>query len=174
MLTRHARPRLANPCLALLILLVASLVPRPAACQERPRYLLGENQGLEMIVHITGEVKKPGEYRVSDRTDVLELFSKAGGATPFSRLRDVTVRHPNGAGPVESLGGESDSSGAEIVHVNLERLMRERTAMPLMLEPGDVVSVPKSGRQGWLDASRVVRDLSIIASAYFVYKRATR
>ncbi len=49
--------------------------------QEKERYLLGDEQKLEMIVHVFGEVARPGEYRVADDTNVLELISKAGGPT---------------------------------------------------------------------------------------------
>jgi hypothetical protein len=68
------------------------LAAPPANAQDRPNYIVGEPQGLEMLVHIVGEVQRPGEYRVRDRTNLLELFSKAGGPTEFSKMSTVTIR----------------------------------------------------------------------------------
>src|SRR5688572_8546323 len=55
--------------------------------QQRPtddKYILGAESRLEIVVHVLGEVERPGEYRVTDETDVLELISKAGGPTRFA------------------------------------------------------------------------------------------
>ena len=53
--------------------------------------------------------------------------------------------------------------------------MRDSAAAPPpILRPGDVIFVPKNSRQKWLDVSTVVRDLSIVASSYFLYLRATK
>ena len=64
----------------LVVLLAFTLVPAVAFAQSQGKgYLIPQEQGLEMLVHILGEVQKPGEYRVPDHTDVLELIAKAGG-----------------------------------------------------------------------------------------------
>src|SRR5574337_1129678 len=70
-----------------------------AGAQERDRYILGEQKQLEILVHILGQVQKPGEYRVPDGTNVLELLSKAGGPTEYSDLSEVVLTH---ALPVDS------------------------------------------------------------------------
>ncbi len=57
--------------------------------QDQEKYLIGTEKKLEMIVHIMGEVGKPGEYRVEDNTNLVELISKAGGPTQFSSLSGV-------------------------------------------------------------------------------------
>ena len=59
--------------------------------QDREKYLIGSEKKLEMIVHIMGEVRKPGEYRVEDNTTLLELISKAGGPTQFASLGGVKI-----------------------------------------------------------------------------------
>jgi protein involved in polysaccharide export with SLBB domain len=142
--------------------------------QERTGYLLGEEQGLEMIVHILGEVQKPGEYRISDKTDLLQLLSKAGGPTQFSRLSGVTVRREHDP-RLSSTPARGSSFPVEILHVNLDKTMQSSKAMPPpLLKPGDVVLVPKNALHKWKEVSAIVRDISVVASAYFLYLRATR
>ena len=62
--------------------------------QERTKpgdYFLGDEEKLEMVVHIWGEVKEPGEFRVSYETNVVELISKAGGPTEFANLSKIRL-----------------------------------------------------------------------------------
>lgn len=130
-----------------------------------------------MMVHIIGEVQKPGEYRVGDQTDLLQLLSKAGGPTPFSRLSSVTVRRlapePTAVAGQMAVTLANRTPHSEIFHVNLERVMHDQSAMPPpILKPGDVVLVPKNAWHQWKDIAAVGRDLSFIASAYFLYLRA--
>jgi hypothetical protein len=166
----RSSPRAKLAGLALSLLLCS--VPCVARAQERPGYIVGEPQGLEMLVHIIGEVQKPGEYRVGDRTDILELLSKAGGPTQFSRLGAVTVRRMALVRPSASLSTEPPR--AEILQVNLDKALVSRDEMPLQLQPGDVVVVPKNGWRTWKDATAVIRDVAVVASAYFLYLRATK
>ena len=168
----RSRLRLGRRGLA--CLLVASLWPALAGAQDRPQYIFGEPQGLEMTVHILGEVQKPGEYRVRDRTDLLELLSKAGGPTQFSRLSSITVRRSLALRPLaDTLGGRPEP--IQILRVNLERSLHPGSPpSPFILKPGDVVLVPRNGWSKWKDVSAVVRDLSVVASVYFLYVRAYR
>jgi len=158
----------------LAVLLVATwLCPTQARAQERTGYLPGEHQGLEIIVHVIGEVQKPGEYRVPDQTDLLELLSKAGGPTQFSRLSSVSVRRVASGRVAAASGGGAPR--AEIIRVNIEEILhRQDVAPPPKLQPGDVVFVPNNTWHKWKDVSGVIRDLSVVASAYFLYLRATR
>lgn len=138
------------------------------------KYLLGEEQQLEMIVHIIGEVKKPGEYRVHDKTNVVELLSKAMGPTEFSKLGSVTisrVRHD-----VLSNGSSNGriQRGSAIIKVNLDDYIKKGgSSSPPILKPGDVVYVPRNSWSKWRNVSTIVRDLAVIASVYFLYLRST-
>jgi SLBB domain-containing protein len=147
--------------------------PTLALAQERTGYVLGDRQGLEMMVHIIGEVQKPGEYRVRDQTDLLELVSKAGGPTQFSRLGAVVIRRT--APRSTASMAESMAPRTEILRVDLDRIMRDRNANPPpLLLPGDVVLVPKNTWHRWKDFASVARDVSVVASAYFLYLRAIK
>lgn len=127
-----------------------------------------------MMVHIIGEVQKPGEYRVADQTDLLQLLSKAGGPTQFSRLSAVSVRRVPGGRPFTATAGGA-APRVEIIRVNIDEILRKQdVAPPPLLQPGDVVLVPKNSWHTWKNISGVVRDVSVVATAYFLYARSTR
>lgn len=136
--------------------------------QEDNRYLLGQDRQLEMIVHIIGEVKTPGEYRVRDNTTALELLSKAGGPTEFANLGAILIRHTLPASP-----GTATAAGPAVQKINMGKYLHDGGATPPpVLQPGDFVSVPGNAWRTWRNGFSVVRDLAVVASAYFLYLRA--
>jgi len=157
----------------LTVAFVGLIAVGPARAQDRPGYIVGEPPGLEMLVHIVGEVQRPGEYRVRDRTNVLELFSKAGGPTEFSKLNSVSIRRaPMFSVATDSLKGFGSTQGVEIVMVNLKTAMLEPdAAVPPVLRPGDVVYVPRNAWSTWRNVAAVLRDLSVVAGTYILYLR---
>lgn len=143
-----------------------------AFAQDRDRYILGEEKKLEILVHVLGQVQKPGEYRVVDGTSVLELLSKAGGPTEFANLSAVIVTHPRA---VEFDGAAGASAGPRVVQVDLRAYLEKQVAPdPPALQPGDVVKVPTNGKYTWKFVSGIMRDLAVVASAYFLGVRAFR
>jgi len=127
-----------------------------------------------MVVYILGEVQRPGEYTVRDRTDLLELLSKAGGPTQLSRLSSVSVRRLSTGRPLAPLEGDT-APQVEIIRVNVEEILRRNDVKPPpVLQPGDVVFVQRNSWYRWKEVSGVIRDVSVLASAYFLYLRATR
>ncbi len=148
------------------------LAATPAHAQDRSSYIVGEPQGLEMLVHIVGEVQRPGEYRVRDRTNLLELFSKAGGPTEFSKMNQITIRRaPMFSVATDSLKGFGAPT-TEIVVFNLKAAMMEPdAALPPTLKPGDVVFVPRNAWSTWRNVAAVLRDLSVVAGTYILYLR---
>ncbi len=129
-------------------------------------YILGKEEKLEMDVHIWGEVKSPGEYRVAYNTNMVELISKAGGPTAFANLKKVRLAR---------IITDSVVVGAKrIVEYNLQRYLvdeKERTRSP-MLQPGDVVVVAQNRWYRWREIVRVAQEAAIIASVYVWYLRA--
>ncbi len=110
---------------------------------------------LQMVVHIWGEVREPGEYHVPAGTNILELISKAGGPTEYANLGKVKVTH--------------NSSGSErAFKVNLNRFLdKENYQVVLELQKGDVIRVSRNGWSKWRTAIRVVADVAIIANVYY-------
>jgi protein involved in polysaccharide export with SLBB domain len=149
--------------------LFASLLPAAAQTPTtRDSYLLGEEKRLQIVVHIIGEVQAPGEYVVSDDTDVLELVAKAGGPTEYGNLGKVHVKRRNS---VATAGMTPDPAGA-VLKVDLSRFLKERNAPePPVLQPGDVVTVGRNSWRGWRTAFTMIRDVSVVVSTYLLYRR---
>jgi protein involved in polysaccharide export with SLBB domain len=147
-----------------------------AVAQERQSYLMGEGQRLQFVVHILGEVRAPGEYTVLDRTTVIELVSKAGGPTEYAGLANVRLTRVEHR-PVLVAGaaaGVADDS-TYVLHLNLDDFLNGKDRRPaLVLQPGDIVTVPSNGWSRWRRISGIARDLSVVASAYFLYLRAVK
>ena len=148
-------------------LIAAILAAAPGAtAQERERYILGETTRLEILVHVMGQVQTPGEYRVPDNTNVLELISKAGGPTDFARLSGVIVKRGAGTSLAES------KNEGEVIHVNLETYLTRENAKPVpVLQPGDVVTVPSNSWSTWKTIFGMARDISVVASLYLLWVR---
>lgn len=167
---------------ALLTVLAILLAPSFASAQSgsskaaKPSakgYLLPEEQGLEMMVHILGEVQKPGEYRVPDHTDVLELLAKAGGPTEYANLSWVKIRRVM---PVEISASRNVTRltpTTSVLDVNLEDAWKKKRAdsQPPRLVPGDVVVVSRNSWFGYKRFATILRDVAVVASAYFLYLR---
>lgn len=149
-----------------------------AQAQELEDYLLGEEQQLQIVVYILGAVDKPGEYRVSDNMDVVELISKASGTTDFSNLGKVSItRHRSTylAASGENTGLQKSEDGKEIIYFNVsDYLKKVNGPPPPKVMAGDVVYVPTNKWKTWRTVAAVLRDLSIVASTYFLYLRTTQ
>jgi polysaccharide export outer membrane protein len=148
-------------------LIAAVLAAAPGAtAQERERYILGETTRLEILVHVMGQVQTPGEYRVPDNTNVLELISKAGGPTDYARLSSVIVKRGGGSSSVES------KNEGDVIRVNLEDYLTHENAKPVpVLQPGDVVTVPSNSWSTWKTVFGMARDISVVASLYLLWAR---
>jgi hypothetical protein len=136
-------------------------------------YLLPQEQGLEMLVHVIGEVQKPGEYRVPDHTDVLELIAKAGGPTEFANLSWVKIRRVMPVQLSASRNVTRLTPTATVLDVNLENAWKKNKTDgdPPRLVPGDVVVVTRNSWFGYRRFATVLRDVAIVATAYFLYLR---
>src|SRR3990172_1576281 len=127
----------------LLALVIAFGCTRNAETKETRKYLSGEANTVEMIVHIIGQVQRPGHYRVGDATNLIELLSMAGGPTEFSNLGAVTIAHVESDLPVGGQNVISQNKRKRIVKYDINKYMQEDNVLPPpILEPGDVVMVP--------------------------------
>jgi protein involved in polysaccharide export with SLBB domain len=155
--------------LALLCLVLSGQILYSQDAARPADYVLGKEEKLEMDVHIWGEVKSPGEYRVSYNTNMVELISKAGGPTGFANLKSVRLARVIAA---DSAGGFGKTK--RIVEYNLSRYLhneKEQTQAPV-LRPGDVVVVAQNRWYKWREIVRVAQEAAIIASVYVWYLRA--
>lgn len=145
---------------------------------RREQYLLTEEQKLQIIVHIWGEVNKPGQYIVPDGTNVLELISLAGGPTEYSNLSSVKLTREYFEAETDYSGEESfGASGMkeplrkkEIYKINLNRHLDKTEWEHIhVLKPGDVVKVNRNNWYRFQILIRVIYQVAIIAQGLYFY-----
>lgn len=148
-------------------------------------YLIGEEKNLEIIVHIWGEVRQPGEKRVPDGITILELISKAGGPTEFSDLSHVMLFSKASPALTDAEKAKLNSDEDRFILKDLEKLHATGRAdininqylkngkaqyLPRLL-PGDVVQVKRNVWHKWQTFIRVVSQVAIVAQVWYWYSR---
>ena len=101
--------------------------------------------------------------------------SEAGGPTPFSNLSAVTITHVESERFANGQNGANLLQGKRIIRYNVNKYLKAESALaPPILRPGDVVLVPSNKWRNWRQAATIFRDIAVVASAYFLYLRATQ
>jgi len=151
----------------------------------KENYLIGEETNLEIIVHVWGEVRQPGEKRVPDGTNILELISKAGGPTEFSDLSKVLLFSNQklhlSPGEKASLNNKHDKfilkdldelhrTGKVQIDINKYLEKGKSQYLPRLL-PGDVVNVKRNVWHKWQTFIRVASQIALIAQVWYWYSR---
>jgi hypothetical protein len=149
--------RSLNSLLLLLILTVASTVAEAqinpstllSATSERitnTNYYYARPNDLTIIVSIVGYVQRPGRYEIAASIDIVNLISLAGGPTADGTMSKVTITRmiKTGGGMVQ----------AWKYHLDLEDLGSVK-ADDLVLTPGDIVYVDRTGWSAFRDAFSV-------------------
>ncbi|MEK6706997.1 MAG: hypothetical protein AABZ06_14560 [Bdellovibrionota bacterium] len=94
-------------------------------------YVSGNYPGAVLMrVNLWGGVGKPGIHFVPTNTDVVSLFSYAGGPAGDAVLDDITLRRMAG------------SKETEQIPINLGKLMYEGKGNNIILQPNDIIVVP--------------------------------
>lgn len=158
-------------------------------------YLLGDEEKLEMVVAIWGEVRNPGEYRVAYNTNLIELISIAGGPTQSAKLSNVQLTRQasewsispatleliikeSGGGKIknEELKRRFDAASRKIVYYDVKKYLGDKSMLmpPPILQPGDIVHVRKNSWVRWRETIRVIHEVALIASIYAWYLRSTK
>ena len=109
---------------------------RPVAAQVEP---LSVNSAPKLVVHVVGAVRRPGLYRLPDRSRIADAVTRAGGPTRKADLSAVNLAAPVADGlqvvvparaPPDKAGGEGPPSGPQgPVHLNTATL-EELDALP--------------------------------------------
>jgi protein involved in polysaccharide export with SLBB domain len=82
--------------------------------------------------YVFGQVNRPGQYSLKDKTDVLTAISLAGGQTPRATVRKTVV--------VRTTGGKTEK-----VNANLSALFdKGDLSQNIALQTGDIVIVPET------------------------------
>lgn len=108
----------------------------PVAAQVKP---LGADSAPRLVVHVVGAVRRPGLYRLPDRSRIADAVTRAGGPTQKADLSAVNLAAPVADGlqvvvparaPPGEAGDEPPSSGPQgPVHLNTATL-EELDALP--------------------------------------------
>jgi hypothetical protein len=114
---------------------------------------LNERGELQIKVHIWGEVNAPGMYSIPEGTDLITLFSLAGGHSKRANLSSVKVIH--------------NIPEERVSIVNLEEFFRKgkRGKIPT-LKPGDVVIVEEKKGVKLREKISYMRDVLLVIGAY--------
>lgn len=165
---------------AILICLLWNLNLSAQILQKDPdKYIIGDSEKLEIIVHVWGQVGSPGRYVVEDGTDVLELISLAGGPTQYSNMSKVKLTRGEYFHDSKALleHAQSDSnrqriSGNVNSMINVQKYLDLNEGEIPVLGPGDVVRVPRNTWFGFELVVRIVAQLAIVAQVYYWYSRS--
>jgi hypothetical protein len=146
--------RSLNPLSLLLILTMGSGIAEAqinpstllSATSERitnTNYYYARPNDLTIIVSIVGNVQRPGRYEIAASIDIVNLISLAGGPTADGSMSKVTITRmvKTGGGAVQ----------AWKYHLDLEDLGTVK-ADDLILSPGDIVYVDRTGWSSFRDA----------------------
>jgi len=146
---------------------------------------LAREKNLEIIVHVWGEVRQPGEKRVPDGTNILELISKAGGPTEYSNLSKVMLfTNQKLYSATQEKASYQDMREKFIlrdleklqktgkVQININEYLENGKAYYLpRLVPGDVVQVKRNVWHKWQTFMRVASQIAIVAQVWYWYSR---
>ncbi|MBI5473516.1 MAG: SLBB domain-containing protein [Ignavibacteriae bacterium] len=118
-------------------------------------YYFAKPNELTIIVNIIGFVQKPGRYEISSSIDLVNLISLAGGPTPDGSMKDVKISR------FSSTGGKLERKE---VLLDLDELAKVNAAQ-LVLQPGDIIQVDRTGWSTFRDVFGVVVSAAIITTA---------
>jgi len=101
----------------------------------RGDYILNPHVTIFVLEHsrfsVLGEVRRPGNYEITGRMNIVEAISIAGGFTPVAAENKVRILRQT-------------DSGEKTIIVNVEDLMEGKKDAEAFVQAGDVINVAKS------------------------------
>ena len=127
-----------------------------AQIESTDYYTPGEQEKeLMIIVHVWGEVNRPGKFVVRDGTSLVDILSEAGGPTRYANLKNVYV----------ALKGDQ---GEHVETFDLRKYIeKEKTYIPSIL-PGDVIVVKRNAWGLGLDLGQLTGQLAVILNTILI------
>ncbi len=155
---------------ALTLVSVMKLWGQEAKTSQRDqpsRYVVGTEEQMLLPVNVLGLVRKPGQYLVPFRTDLISVIAYAGGFRENAKISEIKI--------VRSAVVESNSGIARVIKVDLKRYFEQgdKTQIPQIM-PDDTIIVAGTARQTLNAFMNFVRDVLVVAQIIFIIDRTTR
>ena len=142
---------------------------------KKDQYIVSEDQKLQIVVHIWGEINRPGQYIVPDGTDVRELISIAGGPTEYSNLSNIKLTREYLDNLKIQQGFNKSNERLikkKLITINIKKYLERELSEPIpILQPGDVVKINRNLWSKWQTMIRVVSQFAIVVQAVYFYSR---
>ena len=140
---------------------------------KKDQYIFTDQQKFQIVVHIWGEVNKPGQYIVQDGTNVLELISFAGGPTEYSKLSNVKLTRECFTSDTQQTKDNLNQKilvKKTLISIDFKKYLEKDVSEPIpILRPGDVVKVDKNLWSRWQTLIRVVSQVAMVIQAIYLY-----
>ncbi len=133
----------------------SALLSATSVSTTTSNYYFAKPNELTIIVNIIGFIQKPGRYEISSSIDLINLLSLAGGPTPDGSMKDVKITRFVGA---------SGRMERKEVLLDLDQLAGVNPAQ-LVLQPGDIIQVDRTGWSTFRDVFSVVVSAAILTTA---------
>jgi len=118
-------------------------------------YYFAKPNELTLTVDVLGAVLRPGRYEISNKVNLVNLVALAGGAATDGALNEVRI--------TRLIEGEGDVKVIEL-KIDLDEISQLKPDQ-LVLYPGDVIQVDRSGWSTFRDVFSAVVSLAIVTSA---------
>ena len=136
----------------------------PVQRDQPSRYLIGKEEQMLLPVNIIGKVRKPGQYMVPFRTDLISLIAYAGGFTENAKINAIKiVRHA----PAK-VSNNNNGTQARVFKVDLKRYFEKGDLSQVpQLMPDDTIIVSATATQTVNKIFVFISKLAIIAQIAF-------
>jgi polysaccharide export outer membrane protein len=113
---------------------------------RNPQVTVVVQESRSRIVHVAGEVARPGPYPLTASRTLMELLSRAGPLAAGAGTEVIVIRPLEPVrGPLtlgEASGGADGTPQAEVIRINLRDIEAGRLDRNVTLKPNDTVLVP--------------------------------
>lgn len=127
-------------------------------------YYFARPNELTIIVNVMGFVQRPGRYEISNTIDLMNLISLAGGPSPEGTLKSTKITR------IVNTGSKIERKE---IRMNLDELSSINT-VDLVLEPGDIIEVERSGWAGFRDVLNIALPIISVTTSIITLIYVTR
>ena len=129
------------------------------------RYFLGKDEQLLLPVNIFGLVKKPGQYMVPFRTDLISLIAYAGGFTEDAKISEIKIISNTEDGKSTDI-----KKPAKVFTVDIKKYFEtgDRRHVP-QLQPDDTIVVKGTAVRTVNKIFGYLQNVAIIAQIAFYF-----